>query len=159
LGRGGLMLAWRLSSPEHAKRFDGGYGLAHPGRWNRAGVPVTYAASSPALCLLEKLVHVEDPQLMPVLQLVRYVIPDDLKIERVDVEGLRPDWIKEEGVTQEIGDRWHQNQRSAVLMVPSVVVPFQLSGDRNLVINNAHPDASRIAIAEVEDFTMDARLF
>ena len=36
------------------------------------GHPVTYGATSPALCVLEKLVHVEDPMLLPELMMIRY---------------------------------------------------------------------------------------
>ena len=61
LGRRCLMQLWRLSGAAHARAFDGGYGLLYPGRWNSAGRAVTYCATSPSLCVLEKLVHVEDP--------------------------------------------------------------------------------------------------
>ena len=59
------MRLWRLSNAEDAERFDGGYGLHRDGRWNTRGRPVTYCATGPALCLLEKLVHVEDLALLP----------------------------------------------------------------------------------------------
>ncbi len=55
------MRLWRLSNAEDAGRF----GLHHDGRWNTRGRPVTYGATGPALCVLEKLVHVEDPALLP----------------------------------------------------------------------------------------------
>lgn len=57
------MILWRLSGVEHARAFDGSYGLLFDGRWNTMGRPVTYAATSPSLCVLEKLVHIEDPAL------------------------------------------------------------------------------------------------
>ena len=54
------MLLWRLSGVQHAEAFDGGYGLLFEGRWNTIGHAVAYCATSPSLCVLEKLVHVED---------------------------------------------------------------------------------------------------
>jgi RES domain-containing protein len=60
MGCGCLMLLWRLSGLRHASSFDGGYGLLFDGRWNTVGHAVTYCAISPSLCVLEKLVHVED---------------------------------------------------------------------------------------------------
>ena len=32
-------------------------GSAHDGRWNTSGFAITYCATGPALCVLEKLVH------------------------------------------------------------------------------------------------------
>ncbi len=64
------MLLWRLSGVQYASAFDGGYGLLFEGRWNTAGHAVTYCASSPSLCVLEKLVHIEDPDLLPALIMV-----------------------------------------------------------------------------------------
>src|SRR5258708_39409735 len=63
------MLLWRLSGLQHAEAFDGGYGLLYDGRWNTVGHAVTYCATSPSLCVLEKLVHVQDPALLPELVL------------------------------------------------------------------------------------------
>lgn len=53
------MLLWRLSIRRYASIFDGGYGLLFDGRWNTVGHAVTYCATSPSLCVLEKLVHIE----------------------------------------------------------------------------------------------------
>jgi RES domain-containing protein len=41
----------------------------------------------------------------------------------------------EQLVTKRLGDVWVEQQRSAVLSVPSVIV-----GERNYVLNPAHPD-------------------
>ena len=59
------MRLWRLAGAAYADRFDGGYGLDHEGRWNERGGLVTYCSTGPALCVLEKLVHVEDTGLLP----------------------------------------------------------------------------------------------
>lgn len=46
--------------------------------WRLSGrsYALTYCATSPALCVLEKLVHVEDPALLPEL-MVTYDVPDE----------------------------------------------------------------------------------
>ena len=80
------MLLWRLSGRQHAAVFDGGYGLLFDGRWNTAGHAVTYCATSPSLCLLEKLVHIEDPALLPDLIMVTYDVPDSLAIEIISLQ-------------------------------------------------------------------------
>lgn len=90
------MRLWRLSLARHARAFDGGYGLLFDGRWNTVGRPVTYCATSPALCVLEKLVHVEDPLLLPALMMVRYEAPDDLAVDDVPLSALPTDWRRRE---------------------------------------------------------------
>jgi RES domain-containing protein len=64
------MRLWRLSSLQFAQAMDGGYGLRFDGRWNTVGRPVTYAATSSSLCVLEQLVQIEDPTLLPVLAMM-----------------------------------------------------------------------------------------
>lgn len=152
------MVLWRLSTPGFARVFDGGYGLLHDGRWNTRGHAVTYCASSPALCVLEKLVHIEDPTLMPDLVLVAYDVPDDLTVETIHAEDFAGGWIRDDAATQGAGDRWHAARTSPILRVPSVIVPIAGSPDANFVVNHAHPDASRIGIRSEAAFALDSRL-
>jgi RES domain-containing protein len=153
------MILWRLSGAQHARAFDGGYGLLFDGRWNTAGHAVTYAATAPSLCVLEKLVHIEDPALMPELVMVRYEAPDDLARQVISLSDLPPDWTKAETLTQDLGDRWHGDRETPMLQVPSVIVPIVGSPDVNIVINHRHPAAARIKIITAEPFRLDVRLF
>ncbi len=52
------------------------------------------------------------------------------------------------------GSAWLRETRSAVLSVPSVLVP----GTRNYLINPAHPDFASIEIIGLTDFQFDPRL-
>jgi RES domain-containing protein len=153
------LILWRLSGASHARSFDGGYGLNFDGRWNTTGHAVTYAATSPSLCVLEKLVHVQDPNLMPELMMVRYQVPDDCAFKRITLNDLASDWRAQESWTQSLGDQWHKARETALLRVPSVIVPIERSPDVNVVINHAHPDAARIEVVAVEPFSLDMRLF
>jgi RES domain-containing protein len=152
------MRLWRLSSLQFAKVFDGGYGLRFDGRWNTVGRPVTYAATSPSLCVLEKLVHVEDPELLPALAMVTYHVPDEIPVTRRTLVDLPDDWRRQEVKTQRIGDKWLASLEAAVLFVPSVIVPIRDSPDRNVIINHRHPAAAAIAVERVEPFEVDVRL-
>lgn len=153
------MVLWRLSGASFAQSFDGGYGLLYDGRWNTVGRPLTYCATSPALCVLEKLVHVEDPDLLPALSMVRYDAPDDLAIETLEVDDLPRNWRRQESWTQRRGDQWLGGGATPLLRVPSAIVPLSGSPDMNVLINHRHPDAARITIASVERFILDVRLF
>lgn len=151
------MILWRLSGVRHAQAFDGGYGLLFDGRWNTAGHAVTCSATPPSLCVLEKLVHVEDPELMPALMMVRYDVPDELAIEEIGLAELPKACRERESWTQARGDRWREALQSPLLRVPSVV-PIEGSPDMNVLINHRHAASARIEIARVEPFVLDARL-
>ena len=153
------MVLWRLSGQRHARAFDGGYGLLFDGRWNSLGHAVTYCATSPALCVLEKLVHIEDPDLLPELVMVTYHLPDALEIESVTLAELPADWRQREGWTQQRGDAWHRARSAPLLKVPSAIIPLAGSPDLNVLINHSHAAAAMIRIATAEPFVFDPRLF
>ena len=153
------MLLWRLSGKPFAEALDGGYGLHFDGRWNTVGHAVTYCATSPALCVLEKLVHVEDPLLLPELVMVTYHLPDTVSAEDIQLADLPQDWRRHETWTQESGDSWHEGRATLLLRVPSVIVPVAGSPDLNVLINHSHPAAAEVRIAGQEPFSLDPRLF
>ena len=153
------MRLWRLSGAMFANRFDGGYGIEHTGRWNERGRLVTYCATGPALCVLEKLVHVEDIDLLPDdTMLVRYDVPDHLQVEESQITDLPEDWRADQGVTRAIGSAWLDRASSCLLRVPSVIVPVPDADDRNVLINHRHRDAAQITISRIEKFLYDPRL-
>ena len=153
------MLLWRLSGQQHARALDGGYGLHFDGRWNTVGHAVTYCATSPALCVLEKLVHVEDPALLPALVMVTYEVPDAVGIEDIALSALPADWRRHEARSQRKGDDWHAGRSTLLLRVPSAIVPVTNSPDLNVLINHSHPGAANVRIVGQEDFSLDPRLF
>jgi len=152
------MVLWRLSDLQHARAFDGGYGLLFDGRWNTLGHAITYCSTSPSLTVLEKLVHVQDPDLLPTMAMVRYAVPDDLAIEVTSVGDLPSDWRDQEAWTQRCGDQWHSSLRTPLLRVPSAIVPLPDSPDLNVLINHLHPAVGAINLAAAELFALDHRL-
>jgi RES domain-containing protein len=152
------VLIWRLSARAYARVFNGGYGLANSGRWNSVGHPVTYGATVPSLAVLEKLVHVQDPTLLPPLEMVLYEAPETLSIEVVEPASLPRDWTVQQSTTQSVGDAWLTGLLSPLLQVPSVIVHPDDSTDRNIVINHRHPDSERISFVRTEPFSFDPRL-
>ncbi|MGV3548825.1 RES family NAD+ phosphorylase [Rhizobium sp.] len=158
MGRRSLMLIWRLSIARYAEIFDGGYGLLNEGRWNSRGMRITYAATSPALCVLEKLVHIEDPALLPPLRMVTYSVPDGLEIDENKLSDLEDGWPLDSAMTRRLGDGWLKRATAPIMKVPSAVLPVTGSPDLNILINHTHPDAARISIHAITDFLLDARL-
>jgi RES domain-containing protein len=60
------------------------------------------------------------------------------------------------GAILQFGDEWHQQRRSLILVVPSVVT----SGiGRNVLINQDHPEFRSIKTSRPRDIRWDVRLF
>ena len=69
----------------------------------RAGRPVTYCSTGPALCVVEKLAHIENAGLLPDdAMLVRYHVPDKLCIGESSLEDLPEGWHADERLTREV---------------------------------------------------------
>ena len=154
------MRLWRLSAAVYAERLDGGYGFTNDGRWNSRGHPVTYCSTGPALCVLERLVHIQDAGLLPdETMLVSLDVPDGTAVEAIRLRSLPTDWRTDQRTTRLRGDAWLRTRSACLLSLPSAVVPVADSNDRNILINHLHPDVNGIVITRVDAFEYDARLF
>jgi RES domain-containing protein len=109
-----------------------------------------------SLAVLEILVHLSS-SLPDKYVLGAAAIPDDIPVERVNPDALHDNWMtllpREQLATRRIGDEWVEQQQTAVLAVPSVIV-----GELNYVLNPAHRDFGRISFAEPVPFSFDVRL-
>lgn len=153
------MRAWRLSLARFASRLDGGFGLAQAGRWNSLGRRVTYAATAPSLCVLEKLVHLDLAVTLPDdLVMVEIEAPDEAGVLRLEPSDLPGGWTQDELLTRRIGDAWYDQRRCLALSVPSVILPLANIADRNLVLNHEYAGAERVRILRTEPFRLDQRL-
>jgi RES domain-containing protein len=89
-------------------------------------------------------------------RVVRINIPDEVAIEIVAI-GLINDWDAEDMVaSRAFGDQWIQENRTAVLKVPSVITRGH---ENNLVLNTSHPQFSLINAEAPEQVYWDVRLF
>lgn len=124
-----------------------GKGAAITGaRWNSPGHAVAYTASCGALAVAEYLVHLGTLPTYLVLMLIE--IPDTLAIERV------PSVPADVATSRQIGDEWLDSKSTAVLEVPSVLVPRQ----KNFLINPKHKLSGSIKVLEINPFAFDSRL-
>ena len=153
------MRIWRLSNLEFAQRFDGGFGLYQAGRWNGRGRCITYCATGPALCALERLAHAEKVAHLPQhVHLVCYEVPDDIHVEVTEISSLPEGWSRDQELTRQVGNAWLDSESSCLLKVPSVLVPVAESDDRNVLVNHKHEDVGRIRINQIAKFKFDERL-
>jgi RES domain-containing protein len=151
-----MIKAWRITKTKHAATaFTGGGAKTYGGRWNSAGTAVVYAAGSTSLAILEMLVHLQAQELMR-----RYAIFevsfDEALMTSVDPATLPKSWRRfpSPASVQQLGDDWVAEAASAVLRLPSVIVPSEW----NYLLNPAHPDFAKITIGPKQQIKFDPRL-
>jgi len=145
---------WRLCKRRHAA-LDGEGARRSGGRWNSIGIPVVYGSATLSLAGLELLVHL-DPEDAPDDLVAIPLDLEDIDVEQVVSGDLPSNWRETPApvALQKLGDAWVRRGETAVLSVPSVVVP----AERNFVLNPAHPDFRRIKTGKPEGFRFDPRL-
>ena len=148
------MRLWRISD---FANLSGEGGLLAPARWHSQGRRIVYLADHPASALIETIVHLEvdRDQIPDDYQLLAVEVADDIAFESVDVQKLPTGWPEHLNATRAVGDAWLDSNRTALLRVPSVIVPHA----SNWILNPAHADAAKITIAQVIRAPFDARLF
>ena len=135
--------------------FDGGGAHRWGSRWCTSGRRVIHTASTYALGLLENLVHWNRARLPPEMRYVVAVIPEGIGRSVLDPQAL-PGWDRPDyAVGRRFGDFWYDDGVAPVLVVPSVLSPFE----PNVLINQEHPEARRIEVSGERPAVLDRRLF
>jgi RES domain-containing protein len=140
--------------------FSGEGTRRYAGRWNPAGVPVVYVATSLPMAALEVFVHlqprVEPGDLVAVFAEVP-ISPEELALSKKKVQETLPsDWMARKSESaQRYGADWMRSRNSLFLPVPSVVI----RGEWNLLLNPEHPKARDIRIGSAKPFIFDERMF
>ncbi len=150
-----MPIAWRLVKNVHAPTAFGGEGAARTGgRWNSRGQHVVYASATQSLAVLEALAHLDFPIAFQYVFL-RIEFPESLVIS-LPAKSLPHDWQTDppSGSTKRIGDRWKKEAHSAILAIPSAVVP----SETNYLLNPNHSDFKKIKLSKPTPFTIDPRL-
>ncbi len=136
--------------------FDGTGGRLIGGRWNSPGRSVIYAAETYAGALLEVLVHSNLGRVPKTHAAIEISIPDSIAVESLDGLTL-PRWdAEDQPASRAFADEWLETHRSAVLLVPSMVLRGR---EHNVLVNPEHPDFPRIVLSAPQDVLWDKRLF
>ena len=150
---------WRITNRAFAESAFSGEGASIVGgRWNSKGKQMVYTAAHLSLAILEVFVHLN----VPIVDRDSFVIipaeiPDDLAIEYLKLEQLPSDWqaSAQKSALKTIGDRWLEECNTAILAVPSAIVPQEL----NYLINPQHPDFARLIIQPPQFYNFDSRMW
>lgn len=151
---------WRIAveAPTYAANDLSGTGAKMTGgRWNSKGTPVVYCATNIALATLETFHYLGTGALPFNRYLVRVDVPDDVWHARQVLDPLPGGWDAiPAGVSARLaGDRWIASGASALLLVPSVIVPDEY----NVLVNPQHGDAAGITATTVRRWMYDPRFF
>ena len=150
-----MRTVWRITTARFAATaFSGEGARLYGGRWNPKGHAVIYTAESQSLALLEMLV--QDEPLRARYVLIPAQLPADLAVRHVKASALPANWrtLGSRDGLQAIGRAWLEERSSAVLAVPSAVVP----AEHNYLLNPHHPDFARIVIGASQALDVDLRL-
>jgi RES domain-containing protein len=132
--------------------FSGEGARRYGGRWNSIGVAVVYTSSVRSLAILEWRAH-----------LTQWPAPSSIIIE-IEFDAslvwspakLPPHWQRwpYPKTNAAVGDNWVRSGRSAVIRLPSAVVPNEF----NYILNPSHPDFGKISLGKPQVFKADPRL-
>ena len=129
--------------------FDGTGAHKHGSRWVDPGRFVVHAAAAYSLAILENIVHWRTPKLIPSLVTVVATIPASIKQQTASIK--KPG---DQDACRKIGNAWYDTAECAVLWVPSIVSPYE----QNVLLNQLHPDFSKIKIQKPVKASIDNRL-
>lgn len=150
------LTTWRITKRKHARDAFTGEGAGEfAGRWNNRGTAIVYTAQSQSLAALEMLMHLDSPDLLQKYLLIPVEI-DDALVAQLDSSRLPRNWRDAPPPAQvrAFGDEWVLAASSAVLRVPSALVP----GEDNFLLNPNHPDFTRLRFGKPLSFRFDPRL-
>jgi len=150
-----ILTAYRIGDPAGAHPiFDATGSKLWPGRWNTAASPMIYTSEHYSTAVLEKLVH-GNGQMPPNQHWIEITIPPGVSYEMFSA-AHHPGWDAEDClVSKAYGEAWRRSRRSLLLIVPSVAARME----RNLLINDSHPEAHRVTRSLHQPLWWDSRLF
>jgi RES domain-containing protein len=151
-----MITAWRITKRKHARNAFSGEGAREfGGRWNSQGVAIVYTAQSQSLAVLEMLVHLDSSDLLQKYVLIAAEFEPSL-ISHISPSALPKHWRSDSALDdlRAIGDEWVRSGRSAVLQIPSVLVPEE----HNFLLNPEHRDFARLRFGKPQPFRFDPRL-
>jgi RES domain-containing protein len=150
-----ILTCYRIGDPHGAYPiFDSAGSTMSPGRWNTPVSPMLYTSEHYSTSMLEKLVH-GSGRLPPNQHFIVVTIPNGITYEVLDPAAL-PDWHLENcSASKPYGEKWQQQKRSLLLMVPSVVA----RPEYNFLFNPEHSEYPKLSASIHRPVWWDNRLF
>lgn len=152
---------YRIQTDSHRDTILDGIGVKlRDGRWNTKGRPMVYMATTPELCFLEYMVHLDGTPLadLPPLILCEIAVPDH-SIHLLNVAELPGGWddpYATPGGLPLFVQQQFERHPCLCLALPSAVVP--LSPSRNVLLDPLHAQRSECRVLSIQPYPIDPRL-
>ena len=114
-----------------------------------------YAAETYAGAMLEVLANANIGRVPKHHAWIEILIGKGVSVEELDAARVRGWDASDQQASRRFGDEWYDQARSTVLIVPSAVA----RGERNVVINQAHPGFRTLRVTQPRPVVWDERLF
>jgi RES domain-containing protein len=150
------VVGWRIVKARHASSaFSGEGARLFEGRWNSSGVRMVYCSEHLSLAALEIVVHIRPVTIPDKFRAFRVAWNERMMIS-IELSQLPKGWNAHPPgpASKSIGDDWVRKGESAVLGLPSVLVPQE----RTFLLNPQHRDFAKIKITDAGIFAVDPRL-
>ena len=151
-----MRLAYRIVKRRHSTHaFDGEGAKLAGGRWNSPGQRVVYLSEHLSLAALELFVHLGDDAAR--LEWVYFVVEMSPALTIQTLRRKPKNWRAEPptAASMRIGDAWLAAGESALLQVPSAIIP----AESNFLLNPTHSSSSKLRIAPPRPFHFDPRMW
>ena len=151
--------AWRIVKAKHkALAFSGEGARRYGGRWNSQGTSCVYLADSLPLAAMELFLHLGQDGFNISFVYFQVLIPA-ATVQAVDLAHLPRGWrVSPPGAkSMAVGTQWVISRESAVLKVPSAIMPLERGF--NYILNPAHADYPQITIESPQPFNFDPRMW
>jgi RES domain-containing protein len=147
------MLVYRIALAKYSGKL---IASGRAARWNPNDVAVIYTASSRSLACLENVVHRNQLGRTMAFNIMTIKVPDDISIQHVKTADLPAGWqdFNHMKFTQDIGEKWIAENKTAVLAVPSSIIDEEV----NYLINPHHDDFKKIKLVNTSPFVFDHRI-
>ncbi|WP_298711839.1 RES family NAD+ phosphorylase [Chitinophaga sp.] len=147
------MLLFRITHKKFSQEL---YASGIKGRWNGPGRKVIYCAESISLAFLENMIRRQGVGFNDDFKIMIIEVPDDLEITVINPGDLPAQWrdFKDYSHCQPLGNKWYDDADTAILKVPSAVLPES----SNYVLNSQHPAFRRVRLIETTDLVPDERI-
>lgn len=115
-----------------------------------------YASLTPAMAMLEFLVHTIGTPGVRDAQLITIDIPTR-RLPVINIDSLETGWDSPLGIpqTRKLGDSFVSKGRSLAIKVPAAILPSAF----NFLINPQHKLADKLTVVEVTPLALDPRFF
>jgi RES domain-containing protein len=151
------MIVFRIDRAKRKNELLSGVGAEKiGGRWNEIGTRAVYTSQHISLSYLEVVMHLDITEDLPSDRILVHIeIPDDVSI--YEIKKLPKNWntFPYNSKTQEIFTKFVDENKYAVLKVPSAIV----GDEHNYILNPRHLDFPKIKVVKVQKFTFDSRLY